>query len=139
VSDFDDGTLAASFGAGWAVSDDKMANGQSSATVTVVDGGASGTPKALEIGGTISAAVPYAWAGAMFTPGAQMMSPVNLSSKKEVRFWARGDGQTYRVMIFAESKGFAPLTQTFVAGTDWAEALAVAALRPRCSSEARTA
>ncbi len=121
VSDFDAGTTAVSFGAGWAVSNDGMANGKSNATIAVVDSGAAGTPKALAISGTISPALAYAWAGAMFSPGAQMMAPVNLSSKKEIRFWARGDGQTYRVLVFAESKGFAPLTQTFVAGADWKE------------------
>jgi len=121
VSDFDAGTTAASFGAGWSVTNDAMASGKSTATIAVADGGAEGTPKSLAISGTISAAIPYGWAGAMFTPGPQMMSPVNLSSKKEIRFWARGDGRTYRVMFFAESKGFAPLTQTFVAATDWKE------------------
>ncbi len=121
ISDFDAGTMATSFGAGWAVSDDKMANGQSSATMAVVDGGAANTAKALEVIGTISAAVPYAWAGAMFTPGPQMMTPVNLSSKTELRFWAKGDGQTYRVMVFSEARGFQPIMQTFVAGEEWQE------------------
>jgi len=121
VSDFDAGTMATSFGAGWSVSDDAMANGRSSGRLNVVDGGANGSAKSLEITGTISNAVPYAWAGAMFTPGEQMMMPVNLSSKREVRFWARGDGKTYRVMIFAESKGFTPQMQSFVAGAEWKE------------------
>jgi hypothetical protein len=121
ISDFDAGTTAVAFGAGWAVSTDAMANGKSSAKMAVVDGGAAGTAKALGISGTISPALPYAWAGAMYSPGAQMMSPVNLSSKKELRFWAQGDGKTYRVLLFAESKGFAPLAQTFVAGPEWKE------------------
>jgi len=89
--------------------------------MAVVDGGAGGTKKSLGISGTISSALAYAWAGAMYSPGAQMMSPVNLSSKKELRFWAQGDGKTYRVLLFAESKGFAPLAQTFVAGPEWKE------------------
>ncbi len=121
ISDFDAGTLASTFGAGWAVSDDKMASGQSAATLTVVDGGAGNTPKALQVRGTISPAVPYAWAGAMFSPGEAMMTPANLSSKTEIRFWTRGDGKTYRVMVFSEAKGFEPLMQDFVAGPEWTE------------------
>jgi hypothetical protein len=121
VSDFDDGTMAVAFGSGWLVSTDAMANGKSTAEMKVVDGGAAGTKNSLGISGTISAELPYAWAGAMYSPGGQPMSPVNLSSKKELRFWAQGDGKTYRVLLFAESKGFSPLAQTFVAGPEWKE------------------
>lgn len=121
VSDFDAGTLATSFGAGWAISTDAMAGGGSTATMQVVDGGAEGTTHALEIRGTIDAKLPFAWAGAMFTPGAQMMTPVNLSSKKEIAFRAKGDGRTYRLMLFAESKGMQPLSKSFVAGAEWKE------------------
>lgn len=121
VSDFDAGTMATTFGAGWSVSTDAMAGGKSTGELAVVDGGASGSAKSMEIRGTTSDAVPYAWAGAMFTPGAQMMTPVNLSTKKEIAFWAKGDGKTYRVMVFAESKGYQPLMQSFVAGAEWKE------------------
>jgi imidazolonepropionase-like amidohydrolase len=121
VSDFESGTATATFGAGWSFSNDAMANGKSTGEMNVVDGGANGSTKSLAVTGTISPAVPYAWAGAMFSPGQQMMSPANLSARKEVTFWARGDGKTYRVMIFAESKGYTPLTQTFVAGAEWKE------------------
>ena len=121
VSDFDDGTTTTRFGAGWSVSNDAMAGGKSSAEMVVVDGGAEGSAKSLAIRGTISDAFKQAWAGAMFSPGKQIFQPANLGAKKEVRFWAKGDGKTYRVFIFAESKGYAPLTQTFVAGAEWKE------------------
>lgn len=121
VSDFDDGTTATRFGAGWSVSTDAMAGGKSSAEMVVVDGGAEGSAKSLAIRGTISDAFKQAWAGAMFSPGKQVFQPANLGSKKEVRFWAKGDGKTYRVFIFAESKGYVPLTQNFVAGAEWKE------------------
>jgi imidazolonepropionase-like amidohydrolase len=119
VSDFESGKPDARFGAGWMVSNDAMAGGKSSGQMSVMEGGASNSAKSLSITGTISGALPYAWAGAMFTPGAQPMQPVNLSSKKEITFWAKGDGKTYRVMIFAQSKGYAPLVQTFVAAAAW--------------------
>lgn len=121
VSDFDDGTTATRFGSGWSVSNDAMAGGKSTAEMTVVDGGAEGSAKSLAIRGTISDAFKQAWAGAMFSPGKQVFQPANLVPKKEIRFWAKGDGKTYRVFIFSESKGFAPLTQTFVAGAEWKE------------------
>ncbi len=57
----------------------------------------------------------------MFTPGKQMFQPADLSSKKAIRFRAKGDGHTYRVMVFAQSKGYNPLMKTFVAGPEWAE------------------
>jgi len=49
------------------------------------------------------------------------MQAANLSSKKELRFHAKGDGKTYRVMIFSESKGMMPLQKTFTAGPEWSE------------------
>ena len=121
VSDFDDGTLSAKFGAGWTTSTDEMAGGKSSAKLSVAAGGANGSRNSLGIAGTISDALPYAWAGAMFSPGTQPMQPADLSSKKEIRFWTKGDGKTYRVMVFARSKGMMPITQTFVAGPEWKE------------------
>lgn len=121
VSDFEDGTISAQFGAGWAVTTDSMAGGGSSASHEVADGGADGSAKSLLISGMISGRVPYAWAGSMFSPGAQVFAPANLSQWKEVRFWARGDGKMYRVMIFAQSKGFTPQFTTFTAGPEWKE------------------
>jgi hypothetical protein len=121
VSNFDDGSLTTRFGAGWATSTDLQAGGGSSAAIGVVDGGANGTAKSLSITGTVAGPLPYAWSGAMFSPGAGPMQPANLSAKKEIRFWAKGDGQTYRLMAFAQSRGMTPLVQTFVAGPEWKE------------------
>jgi imidazolonepropionase-like amidohydrolase len=121
ISDFEDGATSSRFGAGWMFTNDAMAGGKSTGDMKVVDGGASGSAKALEISGTIAPDVGFAWAGAMFSPGVQVFAPANLSSKKEILFHARGDGQTYRVLVFAASKGQTPLQQTFVAGADWQE------------------
>jgi len=98
-----------------------MAGGKSDATLTVTDGGAHGSAKSLSITGTISDVFPFAWAGAMFSPGTQPMQPADLSAKKEIRFWTRGDGKTYRIMVFAQSKGMRPIEQPFVAGAEWKE------------------
>lgn len=85
----------------------------------VVDGGVSGGKHALEISGVIDAGLPYAWSGVMFSPGSQPFVPVNLSSKKSISFFAKGDGQTYRVLVFTASGGRMPAQQTFSAGPDW--------------------
>jgi hypothetical protein len=44
---------------------------------------------------------------------------VNLSGKKAIQFWAKGDGGTYQMMIFSAKLGYQPAIQTFVAGPEW--------------------
>ena len=120
ISDFEDGTSASRFGQ-WVNSTDAIAGGRSEGSFAVVDGGANGTKKALTITGQIAGPLPFAWAGAMFMPGSAPMEPTNLSAKKSIHFWAKGDGKTYRVMLFAQSKGMNPLTRTFTPSTQWTE------------------
>src|SRR5690606_8784905 len=105
ISDFETGTPAARFGTSWSVTTDAMAGGSSTGTIEVVDGGANGSAKALRISGTIVGPLLYAWAGAMWSPGAMQMQPADLSSKKEIVFAAKGSGATYRVLVFAQSSG----------------------------------
>ena len=60
----------------------------------------------------------------MFTPGQTAMAPVNLSSKKELRFFARGEeGRSYAIMIFARSKGQMPVIQRFTTSAEWKEVI----------------
>src|SRR5690606_19916775 len=98
-----------------------MAGGASTGTMEVVDGGANGSTKSLRIAGTVSPAVQYGWAGAMWSPGFAPMQPADLSSKKEIVFFARGEDATYRVLVFAESSGMTPLMHEFTAGAEWQE------------------
>lgn len=121
ISDFDDGTDRAAFGAGWGLSTDQIAGGKSIGEIKVLSGGADGSAGSLQVSGTIDPGLPYAWSGAMFSPGAAPLSPTDLSSKRGIRFWARGDGKTYRIMVFSQSRGEIPLRQTFVAGDEWKE------------------
>ena len=37
----------------------------------------------------------------------------------EISFWAKGDGKTYRIMMFSQSRGTIPASQDFVAGNKW--------------------
>jgi imidazolonepropionase-like amidohydrolase len=121
ISHFDDGTNRASFGTGWELSTDRIAGGKSTGELKVITGGAAGSAGSLEIAGVIDPSLPYAWSGAMFSPGTAPFTPANISSKRAIRFFAQGDGKTYRMMIFSSSQGQMPLQQTFVAGPEWKE------------------
>lgn len=120
ISDFDSGKISSSFGVGWTISTDQLLGGSSTATMAIVAGGAAGTAGALGVEGTVAPGLPFAWSGVMFMPGARPMQPTNLSSKA-LRFWARGDGKTYHIMMFAESRGRIPIMKDFVAGAEWKE------------------
>ncbi len=136
ISDFEDGTLATKFGAGFALSTDAIARGTSTGDLTVVDGGANGSARALRISGTIAGPLPYAWAGAAFSPGAKTFAPADLSGSKALRFWARGDGKTYRLLFFTSESGPTPLGTTFVAGPAWSEHVIDLAEIPRLTTGA---
>src|SRR5262249_26215060 len=81
--------------------------------------GANGSKLAMKVAGKIDGALPYAWAGAMFSPGEQIFAPADLSKNKNITFAAKGDGKTYRVMVFTASGGRIPSQQTFVAEREW--------------------
>lgn len=118
ISDFEDGKPSAKFGLGWQISTDSFMGGKSTAQMKVVEGGAEGSKSALQINGEVAdGARP--WAGAIFFPGAAPMSPVNLSGRKSINFWAKGDPRTYTVMVFTRSNGYTPATRMFNAGADW--------------------
>jgi len=119
ISNFDDGKPDARFGSGWMVSTDSIAGGKSTADMKIVPGGANSDANAMEISGVIDGGLPYAWGGVMFSPGEQTFAPVDLSAHKAITIWAKGDGQTYRAMIFTASGGRIPAQQTFVAGPEW--------------------
>jgi len=121
ISNFDDGTLSTKFGSGFSVSTDSIAGGKSTADLKIIEGGPAGSKNSLQISGTISDAFAYAWAGAMFSPGATPFAPANLSAKKSLHFWVRGDGRTCRVMLFTQSAGYMPAQKNFAAGPDWKE------------------
>jgi imidazolonepropionase-like amidohydrolase len=121
ISDFEDGAVTAKFGVGWSVSTDTIAGGKSSADLKWITPGANGSKGAMQISGTISDAFAYAWAGAMFYPGSQPFDPVNLSSKKAIRFWIRGDGRPYRAMFFTKAGGYNPAIQNIEVGSEWKE------------------
>jgi len=122
VSDFDNGKVEASYGM-WVGAGDQMNGGKSMASLTVVQPGAESSKGALQVNGEVVAGAPMAYAGAMYFPGAKPMQPVNLSSKKEISFWAKGDGKSYAMLVLTERRsgnnGQMPAMTTFVAGPEW--------------------
>ena len=122
VSTFDEGKIAANYGS-WITSTDEMIGGKSKAAIEISQPGANGSKGALKISGEI---IPgggqFSWAGAMFSPGSGPMEPVNLSGKKEISFWAKGDGDSYMLIVLTAARsgqnGMPAMTQ-FVATKEW--------------------
>jgi imidazolonepropionase-like amidohydrolase len=119
ISDFEGDEITASFGLGWDVSTDALQRGRSTAAMQLVDDGANGSKRSLHISGRISPPLPWAWAGAMFSPGNAPMTPVDLAGKKRITFWAKGDGTPVRLLLFARSFGYMPTSQPFTPGSEW--------------------
>jgi len=121
VSTFDDGKVAANYGS-WIVSTDAMNGGKSKAEIGVAKPGANSSQGALDVKGEIIPGAQFTWAGAMFYPGDAPMAPANLSSKKSLSFWAKGDGKTYTLVVLTQARsgqnGMPAMTQ-FVAGPEW--------------------
>jgi len=121
VSTFDDGKVAANYGS-WIITTDAMSGGKSTAAMQVVQSGANGSKGALQVNGEIVPGAQFAWAGAMFAPGSSPMEPVNLSSKKSISSWAKGDGKTYTLTVLTQARSGRegmPAMTTFVAGSEW--------------------
>jgi imidazolonepropionase-like amidohydrolase len=119
-SNFESGTTKPAFGSDWFISTDQMAGGKSVSTMKVVDGGAAGTAKALHVVSEINEGFQFPWAGPMAFFSATQMKPVDLSSKKGVTFFAKGDADI-SVMVFAKKLGRIPAQKSVHAGSDWTE------------------
>ena len=121
VSTFDAGEAVANFGS-WMVSTDAMNGGKSTGSMKLVEPGADGSKGALQVDGEIIAGAPFTWAGIMFSPGSSPMDPANLSSKKGISFWAKGDGKTYTLVVLTQARSGQngmPAMTPFVAGPEW--------------------
>ena len=119
VSNFDDLKVTANYGS-WQPISDKIMGGKSTAAMEPVQGGANASNGALKVTGETVAGGPFTFAGVNFIPGASEQDPVNLSAKKTVSYWAKGDGQGYSVVLLSESNsGQMPVFQNFTAGPEW--------------------
>lgn len=124
IADFELGSAQAAYGSGFAASADDIRGGKSVAAIQVMDGGAANTAKSLEIAGTIdAAATAYPWGGAMFFPSdPPMQGLMDYSTKRTLRFFVRGDGRSYWLMLFSGPDMQAtPAMLTFETGPQWRE------------------
>ena len=117
VSTFDDGKVTANYGA-WIAISDSMQGGKSTSAMQVVDGGANHSKGALRVTGEVAAS-QMQYAGVAFGPGSAPMAPANLSHKKAISFWAKGDGKTYTLALLSQGLQGMPPMKTFVAGPEW--------------------
>jgi hypothetical protein len=123
VSTFDDGQIAANYGT-WISASDAMNGGKSTAAMQIVAGGAENSRGALQITGEVAAGGQFPFAGVLFVPGSSPADPVNLSSKKEIRFWAKGDVGSYTIVVLTQQRSGQngmPAMTTFTAGPEWKE------------------
>ena len=122
VSTFDEGKIGANYGS-WTTASDRMMGGKSKAAMDITQPGANGSQGALKVSGEIiPGGGPFTWAGAIFNPGGDPTEPANLSGKKEISFWAKGDGDSYMLIVLTASRsgqnGMPAMTQ-FVATKEW--------------------
>jgi hypothetical protein len=74
----------------------------------------------LRVTGELIPGAEFTFAGAMFVPGASFEDAANLSNKKTISFWAKGDGKTYVLAVGTLSRqGQMPAIKPFVAGPEW--------------------
>jgi beta-glucosidase len=119
VSTFDDGKVSANFGS-WQSNSDAMNGGKSTASLDVVAPGANNSKGAMKVSGELIAGASFLYAGAMFSPGSVPMEPTNLSSKKTITFWAKGDGKACALAVITEgNQGQMPSIKPFVPGPEW--------------------
>ena len=122
VSNFDEGKIKAAYGM-WIPAGDSMNGGKSTSKLDVAEPGAANTKGAMKVTGELVAGGPFIFAGALFSPGTAPMKPVNLSKKNTISFWAKGDGQTYTLIVLTEARsgqsGEPPAMTSFTAGTEW--------------------
>src|ERR1017187_7137603 len=93
VSTFDDVKIAANYGS-WISTTDAENGGKSTGSMQGVEGGANNSKGALRVSGEIVAGGPFPYSGVMFVPGSSPMDSVDLSGKKTISFWAKGDGKS---------------------------------------------
>jgi Complex I intermediate-associated protein 30 (CIA30) len=118
VSTFDDLKVSANFGS-WTAIADSMQGGKSTSSMKAAEGGANNSKGALQISGEVVVAGQVQYGGLSFGPGSSPMEAANLSKKKTISFWAKGDGKSYLVALLSKGVEGMPPHKPFVAGADW--------------------
>jgi hypothetical protein len=118
IDDFEDNDLEARSGLSWVVFSDDQLGGTSQARIGLTDGGAPGSRHALRFSGRTTEASERKIA-AVWVPVAREGLPEDLSAYDGIRFFARGEGQTFRAGLRRGRGRMANYTQAFTAPEEW--------------------
>jgi len=127
IADFDSGNTNATYGIGWTAFDDKSRGGNSTTSEKLIEGGAEHSKGALEVSGDVGTAIQYPFVGTSFLPNGQPTTDfskqglMDYSSRHMLRFFARGDGNSYTVAISGPIIDTMPAMYSFTAGPEWHE------------------
>lgn len=113
--------LANEAGWGWSKTSDQRQGGHSTAEISLVHPGASGSKGALHVQGEINKGFIAPWAGAIWFPGAEPMQLADLSAKQELVFQTRGAPGTYTIMLMSGSAQSIPQFADFEVTEAWQE------------------
>ncbi len=119
ISDFEDNSRNSRVGSGWQESTDSIMGGKSTVELKIAAEGANGSRHSLALSGEVIAGAAFVWSGTLLFPAGKPFAPADLSAKKAITFWAKGDGQTYQVLFYSQKSGFFPAMRSFVAAADW--------------------
>lgn len=108
-------------GWGWAKTTDQRQGGHSTAEISLLHPGASGSKGALHVQGEINKGFIAPWAGAIWFPGTEPMQPADLSAKQELVFQTRGAPGTYTIMLMSGSAQSIPQFADFEVTEAWQE------------------
>jgi hypothetical protein len=103
----------------WTPFTDAELGGKSTAHCRVIDGGANGTRKALQMTGRVTTDFQHGFAGVSLMLDPQGRS-WDMTALKGIRFYARGDGGHYQVSVLtAAVKDRNDFSKEFVAAKEW--------------------
>lgn len=122
VSTFDSGDKPEANYGSWMAASDTMNGGKSHSAISILSPGAQGSKGALAVSGEVLSGSQYPFGGVIFMPGSHPMEAVNLSGKKQISFWARGDGKSYTLILLTSQRNGQngmPAMVTFTAGPEW--------------------
>jgi hypothetical protein len=84
----------------WIVVTDTIMQGKSTGTASIVADGAAGSEQSLKIEGTVQSDNPFVmFSGLASRFGGDSLLAYDVSEFTGVHFWARGDGNTYRIEL----------------------------------------
>jgi len=104
----------------WSGSTDKLAGGNSEATLERVEGGAQESGYAMKIDASVNSGFAFPWAGASIAlPQNGLAAPVDVSKYRSISFDIKGTPGTLRVMAFSAGAAGIPPTQTVEVTEGW--------------------